>query len=399
MAWADEKVDSVSDRTTVKWQDYAIYLVVSVGLVLFLTLLLHHGLPDYREVTNDGKWYLTNAGLDYWGIGVSKPNYRYRTLIGDIVRRLPVRVDVGFALVSLSATALYLAALAGWVRTAGLSTLAALAGLLILGTQFYPTVYFVQNPFLVDSVLHLLWVAGIIAMFYGFDLWFGLIVLVGILNHEAMFFLLIPFWLVQLMRTSFIKATTTMVAIGSAAFVTYLVHTSSLTLPQATQGPGGVRWLVGSALGNILGESAWVRLRHGLSGLLLGGGLLYPLWARSALRSRSDTPWLALKPISLGVLLFVLISLPGAVGTGRVLNYLVPVWLPWFLLTLSRLSKRRMCTVVALVLIGNVLLSAATVLTLRGEMILRVIGLLFVGLGVFICWRTEPMRDCLPRTI
>ena len=374
----------MTDRTTVKWQDCAILLMVSVGLVLFLTLLLHHGLPDYREVTNDSKWYLTNAGLDYWNIGISKPNYRYRTLIGDIVRRLPVRVDVGFALVSLSATALYLAVLACWVRRAGVSTFAALGGLLIVGTQFYPTVFFVQNPFLVDSLLHLFWLLGIMAAFWDSDLGFALVILVGILNHEAMFFLLIPFWLIKLTRTSLAKATATTAAIGFAALLIYLVHTSSLT--------SAVGWIVGFVLGTVFETPLLARLRPVVSGFILAGTLLYPLSVLSALRKRENS-WLPLRPIAVGVLVFVVLALVGSTDTGRMLNHLIPIWVPWFALTLSGLSKRRMCAVVALACIGNVILSTVTVLTLPGEMILRVIGLLFVGLGVFICWAAGQVQN------
>jgi hypothetical protein len=236
-------------------------------------------------------------------------------------------------------------------------------------------------------------------MFYGLNLWFALIVLVGILNHEAMIFLLIPFWFLQFTRTGLVKATITTAGIGSVALLIYISHTSSFAVSHATGTPGGIRWLVGSALWNILEESPWLRLRHGLSGLSLAGGLFYPLSALTALRSDSDTAWSALRPVSLGVLLFVLPSLLGAIGTGRVLNYLIPIWVPRFLLTLSKLSKRRMYTVVVLVLIGNVLLSAVTVLTLDGEMILRVIALLFLSLGVFICWRAESLQISLLKEV
>jgi hypothetical protein len=122
-----EEISAMNTHLVAKWSNYIVYLLVSISLVIFLTLLLHHGLPNYRKVTNDSRWYLTDAGLDYWDIGVSKPNYRYRTLIGDVARRFPVRVDVGFALVSLSATALYLTLLAGWVDRSGLPTPVAIA--------------------------------------------------------------------------------------------------------------------------------------------------------------------------------------------------------------------------------------------------------------------------------
>ena len=292
-----------------------------------------------------------------------------RILTPAIVRALPIRLELGFEVVTFVSLVLFGFSLFQIMRAVELSTARASVGVLVVATLFYPVAYYSQNPYLIDPPFLLLWALCVLLCIQERMVLLAIVIVAAATAKEAIFFFAPACFYMWLERMTLVKCALRVVVViparGSHILVLHVLF-SSVDLEKSVVGQ------TSSALSSFNRAT----MRGVASGFLLSGGAL---WTGALLKRHATRPGLRRLFLSGLWATIPVLVIATSLDTGRLLTAFTPFWIPFVIASWTRGdsvgSGVQQLTLVAVVM-GNVLLALATLLNLSvvEEILLRVAG-------------------------
>lgn len=348
-------------------------LIFGLSIILslvFLNVLIGPGINvDPAKLTHDSLIYMRMSGLNFdirlselgyseVGFPYKYSPYKYRILTPLLVKMIPINPWIGFQIVTLVCLALFIFLFTYILYLLGFVWDVSVGGILIFMSLFYPIIYSIKNPFLVDPLFYIFCALAIILILKKRPILLTLVLAVGVLNNESILFIT-PFcfavWFDNSRKVkSFILPLLVVlpslfIYLRFSQFYGFKGYNSSSTLT--------LEDVVKTAI-YIVQEPGY--LRRIASGLLLSGSIL---WLYVAVGWNSCPDRLRRLLIGGAASFFPLLILAGDIG--RQLAKFVPFWLPCFLQVISRYyMPPRVLFIVMEIVLANCLLAAATLIPL-----------------------------------
>ena len=314
---------------------FALALAVLAPLLVFLP----------HTDSSDASYYLA---MTDGAANVPTP-FAYRIAVPLLAHYLPLEPAAALELLALISTAGFLAVITSFLRRLELS---ADVGCLLAIGNFYPVVYSMLNPHIIDPAFLFLWALAARFIYEDRGRELGVLLWLGVMVKEAIVFAALAYAVFTWLQKRELRAAASAGLWGLPAVIWYVtvrlaIHAPSLgsqfTLPEP---------------------------RELASGVLLSF-LPFVTWIAAGLRtaSRRRAHFLVAGAAAVVPMLFL------AHDSGRMLGLLLPFWLPIALEV--RLTPARIAAAVA----GEVLLVLVTVLDLPLEMALRAAALALIAMA------------------
>ncbi len=254
----------------VRFKPILVVFFLSLFCFSVFVYFIHGFSPTPVRVTSDAGKYLKMAGWEDPTFPVQVyPPFRYRIMVPFLVKILPVHPVTGFQIFTVVSLSLVFACFFIFLFSLGLPERWCCYGCILLMVFYYPTIYSLTNPYLVDPLFFLFWVLGLLLICRK-KMWeLSFVLILGILTKEAVLFLFPAAFFFWFDRTRWFKSTLKAVLPFVGGVVIYLF------LKLLSNDPVGANTglSVLRALSRIPFSPSF--LRNIMSGLLLSGFFLF----------------------------------------------------------------------------------------------------------------------------
>lgn len=358
MGLKDYKEYSLQEKIDNRLFIFGLSIIISL---VFLNVLIGPGIKvDPDKLMHDELIYLSMSGLNFdtqFSMGYPEVG-RYRILTPLLVKMIPINPWIGFQIFTLLCLALFIFLFTYILYLLGFVWDVSMGGILIFMSLFYPIIYNMRNPFMVDPLFYIFCAFAIIFILKKKPILLTLVLALGVLNNETIIFILPACFVMWFDKSRKVKNFMLPLLVVLPSLFIYLRfrqfygfrgYNSYPTLTLAD--------VVKREIYNVQDPGY---LRSIASGLLLSGCLLW-LCVAAGWNFCSNT----LRRLLIGGAASFFSLVVFSVDNGRQLAKFLPFWIPCFLQVISRYyMPPRMLFIVMEIVVANCLLAVATLMQL-----------------------------------